>query len=107
LCWSDPLPARPLKFCSTAVDALDDHFSATWLPGHRTNPRQEAFMGFSEYACASCGGPVSEGRCGTCRASREMLRNRLPLVTRQLLLQLLLALAVLLGFVAFAVEHSS
>lgn len=64
-------------------------------------------MGFSEFACASCGGPVSEGRCSTCRATREMLRYRLPLITKQFLLQLLLALAVLLGFVAFAVEHSS
>jgi hypothetical protein len=64
-------------------------------------------MGFSEFACASCGGPVSEGRCSTCRVSREMIRYRLPLVTRQLLLQLLFALAVLLGAVAIAVERSS
>jgi hypothetical protein len=63
-------------------------------------------MGFSEFACASCGGPVSEGRCSTCRASREMLRYRLPVLTRQLLLQIMLALAVLLGALAFAVERS-
>ena len=63
-------------------------------------------MGFSEFACASCGGPVSEGRCSTCRASREMLRHRLPVITRELLFQLLLAFAVLLGAVAFAVERS-
>ena len=88
---------RPsLKFRPAAVDALD----------LGTTPRQEALMGFSEFACASCGGPVSEGRCSTCRASREMLRYRLPVLTRQLVLQLLVALAVLLGFVAFAVEHS-
>jgi predicted nucleic acid-binding Zn ribbon protein len=63
-------------------------------------------MSFNELACAVCGGPVSEGRCATCRASREMLRYRAPIVTRQLLLQLLLALAVLLGAVAFAVERT-
>lgn len=61
----------------------------------------------SDFACAACGGPVSEGRCRTCRASREMLRYRLPVVTRQLMLQLLVALAVLLGFVALAVQRSS
>jgi hypothetical protein len=63
-------------------------------------------MGFSEFACASCGGPVSEGRCPTCRVSRELIRYRLPVITRQLLLQLLFALTVLLGAVIFAVERS-
>jgi hypothetical protein len=85
-----------LKNCSDPVDAYD--------PG-RTNDRRRT-VGFSDLACASCGGPVSEGRCSTCRASRETLRYRLPVVTRQLMIQLLLALAVLLGFVAFAVERT-
>ena len=64
-------------------------------------------MGFDELACASCGGPVSEGRCSTCRAAREMLRYRLPALTRQLVFQILLALAVLFCAVAFAVERTS
>jgi hypothetical protein len=64
-------------------------------------------MGFNELACASCGGPVSEGRCSTCRATREMVRYRLPALTRQLVLQILIALAVLLCAVAFAVERAS
>jgi hypothetical protein len=63
-------------------------------------------VGFSEFACASCGGPVSEGRCSTCRASRQMLRYRLPVVTRQLVLQIVFALAVLLGVLVFAAERS-
>jgi hypothetical protein len=63
-------------------------------------------MGFNELACAGCGGPVSEGRCPTCRASRQSLGYRLPVVTRQLLLQLLVALAVLLGALVFAVERT-
>jgi len=64
-------------------------------------------VGFNELACAACGGPVSEGRCSTCRAAREMLRYRFPQVTRQLLVQLLVVLAVLLGAVAFAVERTT
>ncbi len=63
-------------------------------------------MGFNELACAACGGPVSEGRCPTCRASRASLGYRLPMVTRQLVIQLLIALAVLLGALAFAVERT-
>jgi hypothetical protein len=35
-----------------------------------------------------------------------MLRYRLPVLTRQLMLQIMLALAVLLGAVAFAVERT-
>ena len=50
-------------------------------------------MSFDELACASCGGPVSEGRCATCRVSRETLRYRAPELTRQLLLQILDTLA--------------
>lgn len=63
-------------------------------------------MGHDELACASCGGPVSEGRCGTCRASREMLRHQGPSLTWQMLGQLLLALAVLLGGLVIAIEYS-
>jgi len=63
-------------------------------------------MGFNEWACAACGGPVSEGRCPTCRASRASLGYRVPMISRQLLLQLMVALAVLLGALAFAVERS-
>jgi hypothetical protein len=63
-------------------------------------------MGADELACAACGGPVSEGRCATCRASREMLRYRVPQLTRELLLQIVLVLAILLGALAFAVERT-
>ena len=50
--------------------------------------------------CAGCAGPVSEGRCPVCRASRERLRQQglfgslSPTTLRTLLVLLLASLAV-------------
>jgi ferredoxin len=60
----------------------------------------------ADYACASCAGPVSEGRCPTCRASRQSLRQQGPQFDRALLFQLLAALVVVLTALAIAVERS-
>jgi hypothetical protein len=52
--------------------------------------------------CANCAGPVSEGRCPVCRASRERLRREggfgglNPAVVLWLLLAVLAALAAVL-----------
>lgn len=60
----------------------------------------------ADYACASCAGPVSEGRCPTCRVSRETLRQQGPVIDRALLFQLLAALVVVLTILAIAVERT-
>jgi hypothetical protein len=59
----------------------------------------------ADYACASCAGPVSEGRCPTCRVSRETLRQT-PQLSRETLLQLLAALVLVLTVLAIAVERT-
>ena len=51
-----------------------------------------------DLVCAACNGPVSEGRCATCRSSRQMLRpDSLPAGPL-----LLAALVVLLLLVVLA-----
>jgi ferredoxin len=60
----------------------------------------------ADYACASCAGPVAEGRCPTCRASRQLLRDQSPHLDRALLIQLLAALVVILTALAIVVEHA-
>ncbi len=51
--------------------------------------------------CANCAGPVSEGRCRVCRASRErMSREGLPVSP-----SLLVALAVLVVLAALLVPR--
>jgi hypothetical protein len=59
----------------------------------------------ADYACASCAGPVSEGRCPTCRASRQSLQQG-PHFDRALLFQLLTALIVVLTALAIAIERT-
>ncbi len=54
-------------------------------------------MGVDDLLCAACGGRVGEGRCPTCRASRESLRTSLPAGPVLLLALVLLVLALLLA----------
>ena len=61
-------------------------------------------MSCEHLACARCGGPVSEGRCPACRASRAELHhthaNSTPhiLIAAALLILVLAALAVHASF---------
>jgi hypothetical protein len=48
-----------------------------------------------DLVCAACGGRVAEGRCPTCRASRELLRRGDPLPVGPFLLAALLCLVLL------------
>ena len=48
-----------------------------------------------DLVCASCSGPVEQGRCSTCRASRERLR-----ASRTLPAGWLLAAAALIALLA-------
>ncbi|MCW2598959.1 MAG: hypothetical protein JWM02_788 [Frankiales bacterium] len=57
-------------------------------------------MGWEDLVCAACAGRVVEGRCATCRASREQFRGQRPalpaaplLIAAALLLALLMVLA--------------
>jgi hypothetical protein len=51
-------------------------------------------MTYDKLVCANCAGPVSEGRCPVCRASRERLQQESMFggLTPAALLGLLLAL---------------
>jgi hypothetical protein len=37
---------------------------------------EEETMTLDRLVCANCAGPVAEGRCPTCRASRQRLREQ-------------------------------
>jgi hypothetical protein len=37
---------------------------------------EEIIVTFDRLVCANCAGPVSEGRCPTCRASRRQLEEQ-------------------------------
>ena len=37
--------------------------------------KEEIIVTFDRLVCANCAGPVSEGRCPTCRASRARLEE--------------------------------
>ncbi len=57
-------------------------------------------MSCEHLACARCGGPVSEGRCPACRATRQHMHHSHPnytphiLIASALLIVLLAVLAV-------------
>jgi uncharacterized membrane protein YvbJ len=55
-------------------------------------------MSCEHLACARCGGPVSEGRCPACRASRQELHHSHVNYTPHILIAsaLLIVLVVLL-----------
>jgi len=64
---------------------------------------------FDRLVCANCAGPVSEGRCATCRASRRQLQEEqqqklFGSISPTALIALIMALAacVLIGQHAFA-----
>lgn len=63
-------------------------------------------MGYDELACASCGGPVSEGRCGTCRAARQMLRAQAPVFTVHLVLQAIAAVIAIFLALALVARYA-
>ena len=52
-------------------------------------------MSCEHLICAQCAGPVVEGRCPACRASRQHVHHQLG-ATPQLILAALLALSLLL-----------
>ncbi len=54
-------------------------------------------MSCQHAACAACAGPVSEGRCPTCRATRSSIHSGWTPVTLQVFVALVvLVVAVLL-----------
>jgi len=64
---------------------------------------------FDRLVCANCSGPVSEGRCPTCRASRRQMQEQeqqklFGAISPAALIALIMALAacVLIGQHAFA-----
>ncbi|CAO5178439.1 DUF2116 family Zn-ribbon domain-containing protein [Frankia sp. AiPs1] len=61
-------------------------------------------MGSEDLVCACCSGLVIEGRCPTCRASREYLRRNSTPPSPQLLLAILVIVMVL---AALAVRHAT
>jgi hypothetical protein len=61
-------------------------------------------MGRQDLVCARCSGLVIEGRCPTCRASREYLRRTSFTLSPQLLLAIL---AVVMVLAALAVRHAT
>ena len=69
--------------------------------------KEEIIVTFDRLVCANCAGPVSEGRCPTCRASRRQMQEQQKLfgsVSPAALIALIMALAacVLIGQHAFA-----
>ncbi|MDQ0813116.1 hypothetical protein QFZ63_004830 [Streptomyces sp. B3I7] len=59
-------------------------------------------MTYDRLVCANCAGPVSEGRCPVCRASRERLQRQSPFtdLNPMVLIALLVALIAALVLVA-------
>jgi hypothetical protein len=62
-------------------------------------------MTYDRLVCANCAGPVSEGRCPVCRASRERLQQENP--WSALTPAALIALLVALLAVVLVVEHAA
>lgn len=58
-------------------------------------------MSCDHLVCATCAGPVVEGRCATCRAARADLHRNAGLSATQFL-AVLVALAVLFALLAAA-----
>ncbi|MDQ0787306.1 hypothetical protein [Streptomyces sp. B3I8] len=59
-------------------------------------------MTYDRLVCANCAGPVSEGRCPVCRASRERMQRQSPFtdLNPMVLIALLVALIAALVLVA-------
>jgi hypothetical protein len=58
-------------------------------------------MSCEHLICASCAGPVAEGRCPACRATRQHVHHSHSSVTPQLIIAGILALALLLVLVTY------
>ncbi|MEV6107478.1 hypothetical protein AB0M28_22635 [Streptomyces sp. NPDC051940] len=56
--------------------------------------------------CANCAGPVSEGRCPVCRASRERLQRESGFAVTPAMMLWLLALLAAVAAVLF-LEHQT
>lgn len=52
-------------------------------------------MSCEHLICAQCAGPVSEGRCPTCRAARAQVHHHGHAVSMQLIAAVLLIMALL------------
>ncbi|CAJ60020.1 MULTISPECIES: hypothetical protein [Frankia] len=61
-------------------------------------------MGSEDLVCARCSGLVIEGRCPTCRASREYLRRNSVTISPQLILAII---AIVMMLAALAVRHAT
>jgi uncharacterized paraquat-inducible protein A len=59
-------------------------------------------MSCEHLACARCGGPVSEGRCPACRASRAELHHSHVSYTPHVLIAAALLILVLTALVVHA-----
>ncbi|MFJ2646282.1 hypothetical protein ACIO1C_06075 [Streptomyces sp. NPDC087420] len=59
-------------------------------------------MTYDRLVCANCAGPVSEGRCRVCRASRERLQQEGPFggLSPVALLTMIVVLLAAVAFVA-------
>ena len=64
-------------------------------------------MTYDRLVCANCAGPVSEGRCRVCRASRERLQQESGPFGGLSPVALLGMLLVLLAAVALVATHQT
>jgi hypothetical protein len=53
-------------------------------------------MSCEHLICANCAGPVAEGRCAACRASRQHVHHQHSGASPQLIIAAVLALSLLL-----------
>ncbi|WP_261565390.1 hypothetical protein [Frankia gtarii] len=61
-------------------------------------------MGSEDLVCARCSGLVIEGRCPTCRASREYLRRNSATISPQLIIAII---AIVMVLAALAVRQAT
>ncbi|WP_328582205.1 hypothetical protein [Streptomyces sp. NBC_00370] len=64
-------------------------------------------MTYDRLVCANCAGPVSEGRCRVCRASRERLQQEGGPLSGLSPVALLSMLLLLLAAVALVATHQT
>lgn len=57
-----------------------------------------------DLVCARCSGLVMEGRCSTCRASREYLRRNSATISPQLIIAII---AIIMMLTALAVRQAA
>ncbi|OON72606.1 hypothetical protein [Streptomyces tsukubensis] len=64
-------------------------------------------MTFDRLVCANCAGPVSEGRCSVCRASRARMEEREGPLANISPRALIAAIAVLIALLAVLAAHQT